>query len=508
MQKIWRPIDALLNAYTMYRVVLYGLSFLAGVAVLFGFIGLLPFSGLQFLLLLGTVLLASYLAHELSRRIFKAIINTESYLITALILFFILAPITNLQDILVSIAACCIAMFSKYLLAVNKKHLFNPAAIAVVILGLLGFGNAIWWVGSANLLPFVLVVGILVVRKIRRFYLLWPFLLTALITVSLFNLIRFDLPITQTVWQVLLSWPLFFFGTIMLTEPLTAPPRRREGILYSALVGIFFGSQFELGPVFSSPELSLIIGNIFTFFVSPTGKLYLPLLAQRHLNSSIHEFSFAKPDTFSFLPGQYLEWTLPSQGADSRGNRRYFTIASSPTESDLILTIKIPEKPSTFKQHLLSLEPGEHIVAHQLSGDFVLPEDSSVPLVFIAGGIGVTPFRSMIQYLLDQNEKREIVLFYACSTAEELVYTELFSQAATNGVTFVPLVTDADQAPRNWRGETGYLTAQLIQKHVESYSQRRYYISGPNVMVESYKKLLHELKIPTSQIVTDYFPGF
>ena len=149
----------------MYRLVLYGLMVLSAIAILFGFLGVLPFSGLQLISLLLIVSTVCFLTNFVLAKVFKAITSNESYLITALILFFILAPITNVQDIYISIAAAILAMASKYIFAIHKKHIFNPAAIAVFILGLLGFGNAIWWVGSAVLLPFVLVIGLLVVRK-------------------------------------------------------------------------------------------------------------------------------------------------------------------------------------------------------------------------------------------------------------------------------------------------------------------------------------------------------
>lgn len=494
----------------MYRVVLYGLGILAGISILFGFTGLLPYSGFEFIALLSVITLSCYLTHVVSRKIFHSITNSESYLITALILFFILAPSTTVEDILISIAASVLAIISRYVLVINKKHIFNPAAVAVVILGLLGFGNAIWWVGSTYLLPFVVILGLLVVRKIRRFYLVWPFIVSALLTLSLFNLVRFGLPITQSVLQAFTSWPLIFFGTIMLTEPLTAPARKKESIFYSVLVGILFGTQFEFGPLFSSPELSLIIGNIFSSFISPKTNLVLTLLSKKDLGGNTFEFSFKKPHNFTFIPGQYLEWTVPHEQSDSRGNRRYFTIASSPTEETLKLGIKIPEKSSSFKQHLLNMRAGELLTAHQLAGDFTLPESSPTTqkFVFIAGGIGITPFRSMAQFALDKNQQQDAVLLFASSKASELVYQDLFTQTQKIGWKTVYILTHKDTVPTNWQGETGYITAELLAKHVPDYHDRHFYLSGPNAMVESYKHLLLSLNISRSKITTDYFPGF
>jgi ferredoxin-NADP reductase/Na+-translocating ferredoxin:NAD+ oxidoreductase RnfD subunit len=504
-----RIIDTFLNSITMYRLVLYGLLILAGISLLFGFTGLLPFSGLSMTVTLVLVLLTCLVTNAVFARIFKAVTNTESYLITALILFFILPPALNLTDALVAIAAGGIAMASKYLLALHKKHIFNPAAIGVFILGLFGFAAAIWWVGSLILLPFVIVLGLLIVRKIRRFHLVWAFLVPAVITICLFNL-RNGLSVQESLLQMFSSWPLIFFATVMLTEPLTTPPRKKRYMVYGGLVGILFGLQFEAGPLFASPEFALVTGNIFSYLLSPKRKLFMNLKEKRLLVPSIYEFVFSGSVPFAYHPGQYLEWTVPPGRIDSRGNRRYFTIASSPTEPEVKLGVKImPDHLSMFKKHLVTMKPGDTIVGAQLAGDFVLPEDTKQKLVFVAGGIGVTPFRSMIKDMLDKKEKRDIIFFYACSTPQEFVYQDIFDTAAKDlGVRVIYLITKAENAPQGWKGETGRLTDELIKKYVPDLNERRLYLSGPNAMVEGYKVLLIKLGVKRNSIVTDYFPGF
>jgi ferredoxin-NADP reductase len=398
-------------------------------------------------------------------------------------------------------------MFSKFIIAIDKKHLFNPAAIAVLILSLFGFGNGIWWAGSTVLLPFFLIVGLLVVRKIRRFYLLWPFIVASLLTIVSINLGR-GITITASLQQVITSWPLIFFGTIMLTEPLTTPPSKLVSRIYGAIVGVLFGSQFTIGPIHASPELALVVGNIFTYIVSPKAKPVLTFVAKRLIGSQLYEFDFLPSQRFTFLPGQYLEWTIDPVHADSRGNRRYFTIASSPTETEVKLGIKIGEKHSSFKQHLLELSAGDTIMASQLSGDFVLPADKKQKLVFIAGGIGITPFRSMAKYLTDTKEKRDITLFYACSNGNDFIYQNTFEAAQAIGMKTIYVITHTEVVPKDWAGETGRLDADMLQKHLSHCTDYHYYLSGPNAMVESYGKLLSELGVPRSQITTDYFPGF
>jgi ferredoxin-NADP reductase/Na+-translocating ferredoxin:NAD+ oxidoreductase RnfD subunit len=491
----------------MYQLLLYGLLFLSGLSILFGFVGILPFSGWQFLLTFTVIYSTAYISKKLFQKLFKSFTNHESSYITAYILFLVLAPIASFSDLWITIAITVAAIASKYIFAIDKKHLFNPVAIAVFLAGLLGFGNGIWWVGSLVLLPFVVIGGLLVVRKIRKFYLLGAFLLTAIPTIILFNL-QYGMSVLDSLQQMLGSWPLIFFGTIMLTEPLTMPTRKKWYIPFGMIVGVLFGSQFYFGPIHASPELALVIGNIFAYIVSPRYKLYLLFKDKVKIAPNIYEFIFEKKSSFNFLPGQYLEWTLPEKGVDSRGNRRYFTIASSPTEKDVLLGVRIDEKASSsFKKVLLSMKKGDIVVASQLAGDFVLhTQEKSV--VFIAGGIGITPFRSMIEYLSQQTVRKNIVLFYTASSPEELVYMDTFQKAQKQGwLTVVPVVTKEENVPQIWNGEKGHLTTEIIQKYSNSKADK-YYISGPNAMVEAYMLLLHDMGIKRNKIVTDYFPGF
>lgn len=501
-------IDRYLNSITMYRLLLNGLMILVAVALAFGLFGLLPYTITELVFLLLTILASALITQISFVYLFKAIMNIESFLITALILFFVLAPVNNLSDAYISAAAAALAIASKFIFALNRKHFFNPVAVSIFLLGLFGYGNSIWWIGSQVLLPFVLIFGLLVVRKLRRFSLSFTFLACALITISVFNL-KNGFTISQSIVQSLFSGPLIFFGTIMLTEPLTTPPGRKLYLPYAAIIGVLFGFQFHIGPLFSSPELALVVGNLFSYSLSPKGKHLLKFISQNQIASGIFEFDFSKPANFNFLPGQYMEWTLPQGKTDDRGNRRYFTLASSPTEDTLKLGIKVPTTDSsTFKKNLIKITASIPLMAGQLAGDFILPKDASQKLVWIAGGIGVTPFRSMAKFLIDTKQSRDIVLFYICSSAEEFAYKKIFTQAKNIGLQTVYVVSNPDSLPKNWSGEVGRLNQGIISKHVPDFTSRTFYLSGPNAMVETYTDLLKTLKISPRHIITDYFPGF
>lgn len=389
------------------------------------------------------------------------------------------------------VIAAVAAIGSKYLLAFDKKHLFNPAAFGVALVNILGLGAASWWVGGNRaLLLFVLLSGVLIVRKVRRFDLVATFILVALAMIILTAAQPGDPLIVR---QALVHTPLLFFAFVMLTEPITMPPTRKLRVAYAALVGILFAPNIHLGAVYLSPELALLLGNVFAFIVSPPGRYTLRLVDKKTPAPNIDEFIFASDRPIRFRPGQYLEFTLPHDKSDQRGNRRYFTIASSPTEEHVRLGIKFYEPTSSFKIALGSLKTNDTISAAQVAGDFVLPKEPGKKLAFIAGWIGITPFRAHTQYIIDKKESRDVVLLYA-SRPEDIVYRDIFDRAREvfgMRTHYIPTIIDAE----------------LITETIPDYAERTFYISGPPGMVDACKKALCTLGVPHSRIVTDYFPG-
>ncbi|MBA3732771.1 oxidoreductase [Patescibacteria group bacterium] len=500
-------IDNFLNGITMYKLVLYGLLVLSVLSVMFGFVGLLPYNGWSLLSSAITLFIACFVINIAFARLFNVQENVESSYITGLILFFLLFPLNSLVDLKIFILVSLLAMASKYLLVVNKKHIFNPVAISTFIIGLFGSGAVAWWVGSTVMLIPVSILGFLILRKTQRFQMFFMFVLFSILSVSLFAFLH-HINILSTIITSFISGPIIFLGTIMLTEPLTTPPDKKNKIIYGGLVGALFGAQFNIGPLFSTPELALLIGNAYSFFVSPRIRLVLTLIEKKKLSKDIYEFIWKLDRKISFKAGQYLEWTLGHSKADLRGNRRFFTISSSPTENDLKLGIKFYENSSSFKKKLLSLEPGEKMTASQLAGDFVLTKDISKKIVFIAGGIGVTPFRSMIKEMLDKGEKRDIVLFFSNRTSEDIVYKDIFDNVKDLGVRTIYVVNKLLGPEQKSDVREGFINSEMITSEVPDYKERYFYISGPRVMVTSFEDTLNKLGVKRSNIHTDFFPGF
>jgi glycine betaine catabolism B len=501
-------IDNFLNNITMYRLVLYFLILVIVVGIFYTIFGFLPFSPLSLIVSTSVLVLFCWVFNKLFARIFKVQTNAESALISALILSCLIAPTLSWKGFAFLLAASFLAMASKYIITLNKKHVFNPAAFAVVFTAFSIGQVASWWVGTLYMIPILWIGGLLIVRKLRRYELVIYFLITTTLTTFVSSALNRVDPM-ENITHLFIDSQMPFFAFVMLTEPVTSPPTKKLQAIYGGLVGILASFPVSFGNFYFSPELALLVGNIFSFLVSPKFRLLATLKQKNDLSPDILEFVFKTEKKLNYQPGQYMEWTLGLKNPDTRGNRRYFTLASSPTEDNLKLGVKINQNPSSFKKMMVDLKSSDKLLAGQLAGDFTLPKDKNKKLVFIAGGIGVTPFRSMVKYLLDIGEARDIILFYSNKLEQDIVYKEIFDLAEKKlGIKLIYILTDQSNLPKNWHGKTGYIDEEMIKKEVTDFRERIFYLSGPQTMVDSYKNILEKIGIPRRQIRTDYFPGY
>lgn len=505
----FKPIDRFLNAITTYRLTLYYLIFLVLCAIGLGALHLISYQPIDIAINSLAAVIACYGFNWLFARMWRASTNAESALITALILTLILPA--SAGTFWVIVVASGLAMFSKYFLTVERAHIFNPAAVAVVGLALLAPSYAaVWWVGSQYMLLPVLIGGLLLARKVARSQLIWWFLgsYAAVILVGAFI---DGVPGTffHTIWFSLTNSAILFFAFVMLAEPLTMPGRKKSQNAYAALVAVLYATPQLRTVNFSvTPEIALVIGNIFSQFISPKQRFSLPFIQKEQLTADTWLFRFTKPINFNFTAGQYLEWTLPHTPVDSRGNRRYFTISSSPTEDDLKLLVKFYQPSSSYKKALQLLEPSRTITAAALAGDFVLPKNKAKKLAFIAGGVGVAPFRSFARYLIDTNQKRDAVLLCSNKGAGDVLFADELAAAASFGLRTVHTLTDLAATPAGWPGQTGFINAPMISQTVPDYQERIFYISGPQPMVQAVEAELSKLGVSKRRVITDYFPGY
>jgi ferredoxin-NADP reductase len=498
-------IDSFLNKITMYRLVLLYLIVLLLAGSILGALGIMPYTPLSIIFSASVFIFFSGVTNEIFSRVFSATPGNASFYITALILTCIVTPVTpgDLQGTLFLAALAIWAMGSKYLFAIGKKHIFNPAAFAVATAGILLAHSASWWIaGNSYLMPIILCGGLLIARKIQRLDVVIAFFVSSLATVYFLSGGSAD-----ALRMTLLHAPVFFLAFTMLTDPATMPPTRDMRVAYGVLVGMWFAPGVHILNFYFSPELALLLGNAFVYLVSPKGRFILTLTNKEEIAQNTYEFTFLPEKAMPYLAGQYLEWTLPEgRKGDAKGNRRYFTIASSPTEKEIRLGVRMSDAPSAFKQTLLRLKVGDTVSAGQLAGDFTLPTNTKKKLVFIAGGIGVTPFRSMVQYILDTG-KRDVVMFYSNKKADEVAYYDILERAREQvGMKTIYALTDDT---RSFAGSyNGMISPEIIKKEVPDYRERTFYISGPRGMVLAFEAALKDLGIKQTRIKTDYFPGF
>jgi ferredoxin-NADP reductase/Na+-translocating ferredoxin:NAD+ oxidoreductase RnfD subunit len=504
-----KAIDDFLNKTTMYRLLIYYLGGLLTIAFVVGLFGNLGFSSVALAISVTILLVACWTINRIFAYIFNIPVNHESSIITAFILALLITPKLGLYDIMFLLAASGLAMASKYILTVNDVHVFNPAAIAIVITAFGPRQNASWWIGTAIMLPFVFAGGVLVVRKIRREQMVISFFITTFLATALFAWFGHGNVLT-VIKQTALTSPVFFLGFVMLTEPLTSPGTKGKQTWFGILVGLLVPPQVHFASFYTSPELALVIGNIFAYIINPRVRLFPVLTQKLRIAANSVDFVFTSNKRLAYQPGQYMEWTLPHNHIDDRGNRRYFTLASSPTEPTLRLGIKFYEPSSSYKKAMLDMTDKTSIVAAQVSGDFVLPKNPKHKLVFIAGGIGVTPFRSMVKYLIDTRDQRDVIVLYAANNVSDIAYKEVLEQARQQlgiATTYVLSKPDTTQPLETYQ-RAGYVDGNAIRAAVPDYSSRKFYISGSHQMVMTVQNALGELGVPKSHIKVDYFPGY
>lgn len=212
-------------------------------------------------------------------------------------------------------------------------------------------------------------------------------------------------------------------------------------------------------------------------------------------NQEVQTFWFEPSASLRYQAGQFVELILPHPHTDERGDHRWFTLSSSPTEKFVSITTRnFGKKASSFKKTLFALKPGDEIKASETMGDFVLPKDSSRPLLFVAGGIGITPMRSMAKFLADTHEERDITLLYAARDDKNLLFLDLFRTIQAKVMPITPTHT--------WRR----LSSDLILQY--AHPDSLIFISGPEPMTEKLVDELNNKGVKEARLVTDYFPGY
>lgn len=221
----------------------------------------------------------------------------------------------------------------------------------------------------------------------------------------------------------------------------------------------------------------------------------LTLINKRPEAENTVSFIFQPGSPVHWIAGQYLELSVPHENPDSHGTKHYFTIASAPYEKVIQITTRLSG--STFKDTLSSLPLGSVLTASGPEGDFTL-ENPTGEYVFIAGGIGITPFRSILKQLDHEGKKIKVNLLYGNRTSDVVFKRELEQLSKSNPDFRILYLISPER-----------IDAQSIRANVPNLSVPMFYISGPEPMVESLETTFqNELGVPDERMKRDYFPGY
>ena len=220
-------------------------------------------------------------------------------------------------------------------------------------------------------------------------------------------------------------------------------------------------------------------------------------------------FHFAKPAGFTFKAGQSMNVSLvdPPE-TDAKGNARTFSIVSAPHEGELVIATRMRD--TAFKRVLKAMPASGRVGLRGPAGLFTLDPADARPAVFLAGGIGVTPFVSMLRDAAQSRLARDLWLFYSNRRPEDAPFLdELVALPKRNPrLHFVGTMVEMDKSSRTWSGERGFLDRAMLERHLKSLAGNVYYVAGPPGLVEAMQKMLVGAGVPEDAINTDEFFGY
>lgn len=234
----------------------------------------------------------------------------------------------------------------------------------------------------------------------------------------------------------------------------------------------------------------------------------LKLVEKKVAAKDTMSFIFEPEKEVKWLPGQYFYWSLPLLKDDPKGNTRHFTIHLSPTEGKNIGCTTRIRNASPFKQALAKLEVGEEIQGEGPEGTFVLDENEKGEHILLAGGIGITPFRSFIKYNIDKKlTDTKIHLLYANSKPDEVAFIDELTSWAKASPNITVDMTVSEPTP-DWKGLAGRIDEAMIRKLTSDFRQPTYWLCGPPPMVESMEKILGSMGVSSGKVRSEKFTGY
>ena len=233
------------------------------------------------------------------------------------------------------------------------------------------------------------------------------------------------------------------------------------------------------------------------------------LVGRKQVAEGTMAFQFERPRNFPFKAGQFVDLApLGARPDGSDGLTHAFSIASSPFAEEIVVATRMRD--TAFKRALSILAIGAEVRIKGPMGSFTLHNNISRPAVFLAGGIGIAPFLSMLSYAALNNLHPPISLFYANRYLEDAAFMDTLRQleSSTGNFRFVPTFTRVDNASGGWQGETGHISSEMLSKHVFNLQGSICYVAGPPTMVSAARLALNEAGVDEDDIRTEEFAGY
>ena len=233
------------------------------------------------------------------------------------------------------------------------------------------------------------------------------------------------------------------------------------------------------------------------------------LKEKEYLAEGTMGFHFAKPDGFQFKPGQYVDVTLigPAE-TDAEGNIRSFSIASAPEDGDLLVATRMRD--TAFKRVLRMAPPDIEVSLEGPMGSFTLHNNSAKPAVLLAGGIGITPFSSIVRHATKAGLPHHLYLFYSNRRTEDAPFMSILNELAkaNPNFRFIPSMTEMSKSGQTWNGEVGLINSDMLSRHLPSLQGPIYYVAGPPAMVTAMRQMLASAGVDEDDIRTEEFAGY
>jgi ferredoxin-NADP reductase len=235
----------------------------------------------------------------------------------------------------------------------------------------------------------------------------------------------------------------------------------------------------------------------------------LKLTGRQEIAEGTMAFHFEKPTGWTFEAGQAIDITLlaPSE-TDAEGNTRTFTIASAPHEKSLMVATRMRD--TAFKRVLKAMPVGTAVQTESPAGDLTLHRDTARTAVFLSGGIGITPFRSIAFAAAGEHLPQRILLFYSNRRPEDAAFlAELQTLENENpNYKLIASMTEMEKSHRPWHGETGVIDKEMVARHLKDATSPIYYIAGPPAMVKGLHMMINESGVDERDIRTEEFSGY